>query len=227
MSSAYPWLCSTIKDVEYCSTTSGSNVADSTTDNVDVETSESSDLYGVTMTYYVVTSNLKRDKLFGEDQLQFISRAFYFTGYVAEMPPNVRTYQLQGIYGEDLVQIQISKSFYYYSTYGNSDRNTPKIYESISPRIGDIIYFNANGIFYEIVDVKQWENSFGLKPHYYTATCKVFKDSKYTISNNNTIGSKDPIYSVTTPNITASANFYDYMQNVKQDYSANYLFEDI
>jgi len=222
---SYPWLCSTIRTDTFCDKSSGANVADVTTDKVDEITAEETDLYGLKMTYYVVSENLKRDRLLGEDQLQFIERAFYFTGYLTELPPNVRSYQLQGIWGEDVMQVFISKSFYYYSTYGKTGRNTPEVYEAMCPRVGDIVYFNTTNKFYELIDFSQWENAFGLKSHYYRMTCRVFKDTKYTISDNDTIPKDDPIYNITTPSIDASANFYDYLQNTKNlNYSGNYLY---
>ena len=89
-------------------------------------------------------------------------------------------------------------AFNYYSTYGGVDKNTPEVYEEQPPSIGDIIYIPANDYFYRIVDVKYYEQAFGLKPHTYTFTLKVYKDNKYTISATSPTLSNpaDPIYQV-------------------------------
>jgi hypothetical protein len=89
-------------------------------------------------------------------------------------------------------------AFNYYSTYGGYDKNTPEVYEEQPPSIGDIIYIPANETFYRIVDIKYYEQAFGLKPHTYTFTLKVYKDNKWTISGDSPTLSnvEDPIYTV-------------------------------
>ncbi len=131
------------------------------------------------------------------------------------MPSNIRTYKLEGIWGEDLVEMYVANpSFRYFSTYGGQDRNTPEVYEQIIPRVGDIIYISANKTFYEIRDVKYYTESFGLTPHTYTLTLKVYKDTKYTISADNPTlapisGVYDPIYNVASSALSAQDQYHD------------------
>lgn len=192
----FPWLCNTIKTEEpSCAKQSGSNVADNDEALEDSVTIEGTSLYGLKFTYYVLDHNTAYDEVYGEDQLEEITRAFYFKGYIESIPPNVRTYQLQGIWGSDIVTMYVSRlAFKYYSTYGGADRNTPKTYEDINARIGDLVYLSNNNTLYEIVDVKLSGSSFGLSLDTYTITMRVYKDTKATIADNETIPKNDVIY---------------------------------
>lgn len=194
--SQYPWLCNTVSRL----TDEQDNIiCPNEEDTDDVLIQDAYEKFGITCVYYRVTEDLLRDKLFGEDQLKYIQRSWYFNGYVEQLPPNVRSYQLQGIWGEDVVRMFASiDAFNYYSTYGGKDKNTPEVYEEQPPSIGDIIYIPANETFYRIVDVKYYEQAFGLKPHTYTFTLKVYKDNKWTVSGDSPTLSnvEDPIYTV-------------------------------
>lgn len=192
----FPWLCSTTaalvddKDNFVCSNEE---------DTVDDVTLDAYGLYGIKCTYYHVSEDLDRDKLYGEDQLREIERSWYFMGYVQQLPPNVRSYQLQGIWGEDVVTLYASiNAFDYYSTYGGYDKNMPEVYNECPAKIGDIVYLNPNDTFYRVVDVKYYSEAFGLAKHTYTMTLKVYKDNKWTVSADSpTIANPDdPIYQV-------------------------------
>lgn len=195
------WLCSTVREKPvYCDKANGKNVSEPDAALSERVAIEGVDLYGLKMAYYPVSEHAYRDgapsidPLFGEQQLETIDRAFWFMGYVTQLPPNVRTYQLQGIWGEDLVQVYVAtSSFLYFSTYGGSDRNTPEVHDKMNPRIGDIVYLPNNGTLYEIVDVKNWEEAFGLTSRYKLITLRVFKDTKRTVSSDPSIPADDPI----------------------------------
>lgn len=136
MSEQYPWLCDSSKKKFDCASQYQNLVSDDESDNFERITSEAFGTFGLKFTYYKVSLDLERDRLFGEDQLQVIERSFYFMGYTETIPPNVRTYQLQGIYGEDLLTVQVGKTaFHYWSKYGGNDKNTPDVYEEFIPRI--------------------------------------------------------------------------------------------
>lgn len=202
-----PWLCSTVREIpDPCGTDDGKNVSEPDTANSERVSIEGIDLYGLKMAYYAVHVCTERDPLFGEDQLESIERAFWFMGYVTQLPPNVRTYQLQGIWGEDVVQVYVANgAFKYFSTYGGADRNTPEVYDDIMPRIGDIIRIPNNGTFYEIVDVKYYEEAFGLNSRYSTITMRVYKDLKRPVLQTPTIPDDDPIREV-APSIGLDAD---------------------
>lgn len=194
--SDFPWLCNTTTAL---ADDKSNIVCDNETETVDNLTDGAFGLYGIRCSYYKVSENLWRDTLYGEDPLRIIERSWYFMGYVQSLPPNVRTYQLQGIWGEDVVTMYASiGAFKYYSTYGGYDKNTPEINDEYEPKISDIIYIEANNTFYRIVDVKYWSEAFGLSKHTYTLTLRVYKDDKWTINTKDpTLSNReDPIYDV-------------------------------
>lgn len=202
--SAYDWLCSTLKNKDdyICANDDTGNMVSKDEGYLDEGfTTDAYGTYGLQVVYYKVSENLERDKIFGEDQLQVVERAFNIMMYTEQLPPNVRTYHLQGIWGEDILTCYVGvTAFKYWSTYGEKDRNTPQVYDDFIPRIGDIVYLPQNETFYEIRDVKYFKEAFGLMSHTYTLTLRVFKDTKLTIDGENpTLKDKtDPIYSVTT-----------------------------
>lgn len=215
----YPWLCNANREYDVgCDSASASNVANNESNLAGGVTIEGYDLFGIPCTYYPVSHNIAYDVHYGEDQLEYILRAFKFKGYIQAMPANVRTYQLEGIWGEDLVTMYVANTaFRYFSTYGGTDRNTPEVYEQIIPRIGDLIYIDSNKTFYEIRNVNYYTEAFGLASHTYTLTLKVYKDVKYTISADSpTIADKsDPIYKVAAAELSAQDQYHDILSQNK------------
>lgn len=219
-----PVFCPTIRpegEVD-CGKENGQNVSENEVGLTDNVTIQGLDLFGLKLVYYPVEhseststeeGNLLyngRDNFFGEDRLEEITRAFYFKGYMANIPPNVRVYKIQGIEGEDTLTIYAARTgFDYFSTYGGSERNTPETYGPRQPMIGDVIYLPNNDTFYEVRDVKYFDTAFGLASHTYTLTCKVYKDTKLTVIDNPTIPSTDPIYDVATSAYQSQYNTND------------------
>jgi hypothetical protein len=197
------WLCSTVREKPvFCASASdGSNVSEPDASMSERIAIEGASLYGLKMAYYCVSERSYQsgavavDPLFGEQQLETIDRAFWFTAYTAQMPPSVRTYQLQGIWGEDVVQLWVPiRAFRYFSTYGGASRNDPETHEALeTPRIGDLVFLPANGTAYQIVDVKRWEETLGTAPRYFTVTLRVYMDTKRTVSGDPSIPLDDPI----------------------------------
>lgn len=197
----FPWLCNK-KDIGYnCSNDeTGTNLVSKEEGSIFEDlTTEAYGKYGLKLTYYKISLDTKKDRIYAEDTLQHVERAFYINGYTETIPPNVRTYQLQGIWGEDLLTVYVGiNAFKYWSTYGGADRNTPELNESFEARIGDIIYLPLNDTFYEIRDVKYYTQPFGLAKHTYTLSLKVYKDVKFTVDNHETLWADDPIWGVAT-----------------------------
>jgi len=226
--SAYPWLCGTLKGITSPISDGNNIVCSNEKDTADTVITDAYEMYGMKCTYYRVSEDLNRDELYGEDQLRMIERSWYFNGYIEQVPPNVRTYQLQGIWGEDTVTMYASiGAFDYYSTYGGSDKNTPEVYNEQPPSIGDIIYVPANDYFYEIRDVKYYNEAFGLQKHTYTFTLKMYKDNKWTISADSPTLSnpEDPIYRVAPSALSAQYNIKDPL-DISQDLTNSYQGAD-
>lgn len=209
--SSYPWLCSTLSGYhDDCSSDYTNLVTEQEAAEQDIATDDSYGKYGLKLQYYAVSHDLERDKMFGEDQLRDILRSWYFVGYCNSIPPNVRSYQLQGIWGEDTLTLYVGKgAFNYWSKYGGPDKNTPDVYDTWVPKIDDIVYMSYNNMFYQVRDVKYWDEPFGLKSHTYTLTLKVYKDDKYTIADNPTIPKDDPIWNVAPSAEPAQYEFND------------------
>lgn len=240
----FPWLCNTSAKL---TDESDNFVCENETDMVDDVTLDAYGLAGIKVVYYKVYEDLKRDQLYGEDQLKMIERSWYINGYINQLPPNVRSYQLQGIWGEDTITMYCSiQAFKYYSTYGNIDKNTPEIYDAVEPKIDDIIYVPQNDVFYRIHDVKYYTEAFGLAKHTYTLTLKVYKDNKWTISANSpTISDpNDPVYKIAPESLPEqykindplkinddlkaheSVNMFDYGYSAKDETNENPAYYD-
>lgn len=222
--SAYPWLCNTMKGITTPYSDGNNIVCSNETDTYDGAITDAYDMYGLKCTYYRVSENLLRDQLYGEDQLRIIERSWFFNGYIEQVPPNVRTYQLQGIWGEDTVKMFASiDAFNYYSTYGGIDKNSPEIYSEQPPSVGDLIYLPVNDYFYEIRDVKYYDEAFGLNKHTYTFTLKMYKDNKWTISADSpTLSDKnDPIYKIAPSALSEQYNINDPLK-INDDLSSAY-----
>lgn len=215
--SAFPWLCSTMpkKNDWDCGSVNGNIVSEQEGYNAEAFTTEAYGKYGLQSVYYKVSEDLERDKIFGEDPLQVIERAFNFMMYTEQIPPNVRTYQIQGIWGEDVITCYVGRTaFKYWSTYGGADRNTPQVYDDFQPRIGDLVYLPNNDTIYEIRDVKYYQEAFGLQSHTYTLTLKVYKGHKLTIdTENETLPSTDVIYKYATSGFTEQYEMNDMLKN--------------
>lgn len=222
----FPWLCPTTGydfNQGEESSIAGNIVKDSESITSEETTTDAYGKFGLKLLYYKVSLDTQKDEIYGEDTLHMIERSFYFNGYVEQIPPNVRTYQLEGIWGEDVITMYVGKTaFKYWSTYGGEDKNTPEVFDDIEPRIGDVIYFEVNDTFYEIRDVKNWSDAFGLAQHTYTITLKVYKDTKMTIdTDNETLKNiNDPIYKVASSKIREAEPMHD-------DLSINRYLEEI
>lgn len=84
-------------------------------------------------------------------------------------------------------------------------------------------------MFYEIRDVKYYDEAFGLNKHTYTLTCKVYKDDKFTVSANPTLGQEDPIWNVATSAYNAVEQFHDYLKqnDLSEQYPQNANVPDV
>ena len=197
------WLCSTVREKPvFCDQTDGSNLSEPDAAASERLAIEGVDLYGLKMAYYCVSEKSYHrdgaetvDPIFGEQQLRTVDRAFWFMGYVTQLPPSVRTYQLQGIWGEDVVQVLTgTAAFKHFSTYSGADRNAEGARDPLpGARIGDLVYLPNNGTMYQIVDVKLWEETFGTSSRYTCLTLRVYRDDKMTVSSDETIPADDPI----------------------------------
>jgi hypothetical protein len=233
----YPWLCNTIRDDYECTSPNVKNiVSEDEAYEAQAYTTEAYGKFGLKFTYYKISHQFENDgewsgdKLYGEDTLQYVERAFYFKGYTDKIPPNVLNYQLQGIWGADILEIFVGRAaFQYWSTYGGKTRNDPEQHDAFEPRIGDVVYLEPNKTFYEIADVKYYNTAFGLQSQTYDLTMRVYKDCKFSIPTDGYKGIEldptlsdptDPIYDVAT-------NGFHKEHNTNDPLKLNDKFRDI
>lgn len=157
--------------------------------------------------YYPTSYNITYDRVFKEDQNKYVLRAFSAMGYIEDIPAEHKSYNPEGVVGIDIFRAYFSIShFTEASTYSG---NTSAVYGSIRPLVGDICYLTPNGVFYEIINVKDTIEQFMNRPNNYELTLRVFRDNKMTVSAS--IPFTDPIYTVCTSAQSATEQFHDYL----------------
>ena len=165
--------------------------------------------FGVTWVYYPTTYNLTRDVIFKEDPNKMVVRCFSAKGMIEDIPPEQKSFKLEGIFGSDIVRAYFSKlHFDEASTYSDI---VPSAYPSITPLIGDYIYLSSNDIFYEVINVKDTIEQFQNRPHSYELVLRVYKDNKLTVSAGSPTLVNDRILTVCTSATSAITQFEDYL----------------
>lgn len=118
-------------------------------------TSEAYTTYGVKAIYYIKRISTNRDSLFGEDPLELFERYFKLNMYMESTPTLQKTYEIQGMSFEEFVHI--FASIEHFSEASRYDENQKSIiYDSYLPKIGDVIQFTFNEIYYEVINVKKY-----------------------------------------------------------------------
>jgi hypothetical protein len=160
--------------------------------------------------YYPTTYNITYDRVFKEDRNKFVVRAFSAMGFIEDIPPEHKTWQLEGIMGMDIVRAYFSiDHFTEASTFSGI---TSGIYETYQPTVGDICYLTPNNVFYEVINVKTTVEQFMNRSHNYELVLRVFRDNKMTVSADSpTLPFTDPIYTVCTSAQSATERFHDYL----------------
>ena len=165
--------------------------------------------FGVTWVYYPTTYNLTRDVIFKEDPNKMVVRCFSAKGMIEDIPPEQKSFKLEGIFGSDVVRAYFSKlHFDEASTYSDI---VPSAYPSVTPLIGDYIYLGSNDIFYEVINVKDTIEQFQNRPHSYELVLRVYKDNKLTVSAGSLTLINDRILSICTSATSATTQFNDYL----------------
>lgn len=141
-------------------------------------TSEAYNKFGFTVEYYIKQISTKRDKVYGEDQLENIVRRFKLSVYTAEVPQMEKHYLLQGMTYTDVVHLQCSIQHFKEASVLDFITNAPK-YSEYYPKIGDLMYFPWNKTFYEIINVKTFSDgsSFLSVPITFEFILKIWKPS--------------------------------------------------
>lgn len=165
--------------------------------------------FAVTWIYYPTTYNITYDRVFKEDQNRFVIRAFSALGYIEDIPPEHKTYNIEGIVGIDIVRAYFSIS--HFTEAATFSGVTSGAYESYTPTVGDICYLTSNGVFYEVISVKTTVEQFLNRSHNYEVVMKIYRDNKMTVSADSPTLIDNVILTVCTSALSATTQFEDYL----------------
>jgi len=153
---------------------------------------ESINLLGQTWRYYVVEGS--DPVLYRGFQLKRIERVFKFKMQMDDLPSQERVAGLMGLFDELCsVGFVAMKHWELASTYGPGFANPGTFPPLPKPRIGDIMYSEAEGLLFDVVNVNDSEYNFQYKSNLWNIGFKPFEDKKYEISVDDTISEDDPI----------------------------------
>ena len=140
-------------------------------------TSEAFGKFGFSVDYYLKDISTNRDKLFGEDALENVIRRFKLNLYTDSVGNLQKAYQLQGMVYEDIIHASCSILHFEEASMYNYEGVIE--YGIAVPKLGDIIKFNWNDTFYEIINIKTFAegSSFLGKPITYEFIMKVWKNN--------------------------------------------------
>jgi len=170
----------------------------------------SNNMFAPIWQYYPTTYNLITDRVFKEDSNRMVIRSFSASGMIEDIPPEHRSYKLEGLVGNDIVRAWFSVvHFTEASTYSGL---SPNIYPSWSPAIGDYLYLTSNGLFYEVINVNDAIELFLNRQHNWELVMRVYRDNKLTVSAGSPTLVNDVILQVCTSAASATTQFNDYLE---------------
>ena len=170
----------------------------------------SNNMFAPIWQYYPTTYNLITDRVFKEDSNKMVIRSFSASGMIEDIPPEHRSYKLEGLVGNDIVRAWFSQvHFTEASTYSGL---TPDVYPSWSPAIGDYLYLTSNGLFYEVINVNDAIELFLNRQHNWELVMRVYRDNKLTVSAGSPTLVNDVILQVCTSAASATTQFNDYLE---------------
>ena len=118
-------------------------------------TSEAYNKYGLSVYYFVKEHDTKFDPLYGEDQLENVKRRFALQVYADNIPQLQKQYQLQGMIYTEIVEVQCTIQHFAEASRYDWKTENPTAYDSIVPKIGDLMYFKYSDLYYEVLNVKE------------------------------------------------------------------------
>jgi len=143
---------------------------------------EAVNMVGLTFRYYVVEGS--DPVLFHGLQLKTIQRVFKIKMSMADLPGQNRIAGLMGLFDDsNQTGIVTMKHWRPASTYGANFENPGTFPALKAPRIGDILYSEANGLLYDVIYINTTDNQFQWKSHVFSIGFKPFENKQYEIGN--------------------------------------------
>ena len=168
----------------------------------DLLITEAYNLHGVAMSYFVLSYDVDKDRIFGEDNTRVVQRTFDFQAYF-ELPRDQRSFSVMGMTWNDIFYIYVSKR--HFSAASKYRNGVPSESEYI-PHVGDLVRLSYNELkdpeknirlnsdypepndlmresafnttYYEIVMVKQQTEEFLQKSHSWDLIVRVYRDER-------------------------------------------------
>ncbi len=150
-------------------------------------TSEAYNKFGFEITYFVKEHDTKFDPLLGEDQLENVKRRFELQVYAENIPQLQKQYQMQGMIYTEIVTVQCTIQHFLEASRYDWKTENPEAYESLLPKIGDLMYFHFNDLYYEVINVKDHAEgtNFLSQPITYTFNLRVWRNSHENVDELN------------------------------------------
>ena len=150
-------------------------------------TSEAYNKYGLSVYYFVKEHDTKFDPLLGEDQLENIKRRFALQVYAENVPQLQKQYQLQGMIYNEIVEVQCTIQHFTEASRYDWKTENPTAYDSIVPKIGDLMYFKYSDLYYEVLNVKDFAEgtTFLSTPITYKFSLRVWRNSHENVDELN------------------------------------------
>ena len=150
-------------------------------------TSEAYNKYGLSVYYFVKEHDTKFDPLLGEDQLENIQRRFSLQVYAENIPQLQKQYELQGMIYTEIIEVQCTIQHFAEASRYDWKTENPNAYESIVPKIGDLMYFKYSDLYYEVLNVKDFAEgtTFLSTPITYKFSLRVWRNSHENVDEMN------------------------------------------
>ena len=150
-------------------------------------TSEAYNKHGLSVYYFVKEHDKKFDPLLGEDQLENIKRRFALQVYAENVPQLQKQYQLQGMIYTEIVEVQCTIQHFAEASRYDWKTENPTAYDSIVPKIGDLMYFKYSDLYYEVLNVKDFAEgtTFLSTPITYKFSLRVWRNSHENVDELN------------------------------------------
>ena len=142
---------------------------------------------GISTYYFVKEHDTKFDPLLGEDQLENIKRRFALQVYAENVPQLQKQYQLQGMIYNEIVEVQCTIQHFAEASRYDWKTENPTAYDSIVPKIGDLMYFKYSDLYYEVLNVKDFAEgtTFLSTPITYKFSLRVWRNSHENVDELN------------------------------------------
>ena len=146
-------------------------------------TTECFNKFGVQMNYFILSFDTENDPIFKDDNNRRYKRQFEVQGYY-ELPRDEDLWSKFGIEGLDTFRIFMSKRHF---------SEASKVYDSnaeYTPKEGDLVQAKYNGIYLEVITVKDQINQFLQYTHNFELTVQRAKVNHFDVETSATSDDK-------------------------------------